>query len=276
MEASSSNRFSFLSCTSRVHSVTATSFIESRTFTDRQSTYTRILVSFAASTISSYRQQRTEKTAVRFSSAIKHKEQFHLKRQVTWTVKEHSTREVINLFSIQPVLKYEKLSNQQPKILFRTPGNIMFFSQICVTRAWSGGLTGKNFFRTSGNKKFFSPVCSHVRGQAAGNGKSFFTFLATIRFFSSVCSHVRGYVSGLWKFFSTLMATIWFFSSVCSHVRGQVAWLGKSFSTLLATKRFFSSVCSRVHLQPAGLGKSFSTFQATIRLVSSMCSHMRG
>ena len=50
IKASSSNSFGFLSCSSRVVPVAVTSSIDSRTFTDLQSTNAQTLVSFTAST----------------------------------------------------------------------------------------------------------------------------------------------------------------------------------------------------------------------------------
>jgi len=71
LEASSSNRLRFLSCSSREHPVGATSSIESHTFTDLHYAHTRKLISFPANTTIRASGRGMQKTAVRSSSAIK-------------------------------------------------------------------------------------------------------------------------------------------------------------------------------------------------------------
>jgi len=64
IKAASSNRFGFLSRSSRAVPVTVTSSIDSRTFTNLQSTYTQTLVSFTSSkNNNSSNGQGIEKTA---------------------------------------------------------------------------------------------------------------------------------------------------------------------------------------------------------------------
>jgi len=188
---------------------------------------------------SSYGQCTDNKRCEVYPPQYKHKEHFHMKRQDTRTLKRYSKPEEIKLFSILCGLAYEKLSNQQPKIVFANLSNIMVFLQCVFVCAWSGDVTGYFFSTFPTKKRFFSSMCAHVIGKDIGLGKSLSAHLATISFFSSVCSHVRGQAGGLGNYYSTLLATKVFFSIVRSHVHGQVVGMGKSFSTLLATKRFF-------------------------------------
>jgi len=112
LEASSSNRFRFLSCFSREHPVTATSSIESRTFTDLHYTHTRKLISFAANTTIRATGRGLRTTAVRFSAAIKtqrtfsHQASSHANGQRV-TVRKHSISQAIKRFSILRLLVHE-------------------------------------------------------------------------------------------------------------------------------------------------------------------------